>query len=212
MATTIYRDYGALGDTEAPNNAVTINPRRQVYQATHKGDGSRLPYMNRSFISFTYGGKPIEDFDLIATITNNRIDRNATAEFNDLTSTYDILEGQQYWGTHYATNKLSFTLATDGIEQKTLDDFLYWFHAGEAKELILAEHPNRAILARVATPPQISLLPFEQVTNVLIAGVPYPTKTTLYKGEITLEFVMDSPHWYAKENILGKATKVVMGG
>jgi len=31
-----------------------------------------------------------------------------------------------------------------------LDEFLYWFHAGEARELVLAEHPNRAILARVS--------------------------------------------------------------
>jgi hypothetical protein len=72
--------------------------------------------MNRSFISFTYGGKPIEDFDLIATIVNNRIDREAYAAFNDIVTTYDNLDGQFYWGTHYATNSMQFILSTDGIE------------------------------------------------------------------------------------------------
>jgi len=63
--------------------------------------------------------------------------------------------------------------------------------------LILAEHPNRAILARVAEPPQISLLPFEDNVEIVINNVTYPTKTTLYKGDINLTLVMDEPHWYA---------------
>jgi len=65
-----------------------------------------------------------------------------------------------------------------------LDKFLYWFHAGETRELILAEHPNRAILARVAEPPQISLLPFEDDATITINNIQYKTKTTLYKGDI----------------------------
>jgi len=63
--------------------------------------------------------------------------------------------------------------------------------------LILAEHPNRAILARVAEPPQISLLPFEDDVTITINSVQYKTKTTLYKGDIHLKLVMDEPHWYA---------------
>ena len=201
---TVYRNYGALGNRTAPNNEISVNPRRQVYEATHKGDGTRLPFMNRSFISFTYGGKPIEDFDLIATIVSNRLTRNGYANFEDIVTTYDNLDGQFYWNTHYKTNSLTLVLSTDGIEQKTLDEFMFWFHAGEAKELVLSEHPNRAIMARVAQPPQISMLPFEQTTYVTISDQKYPTKTTLYKGDITLDFVMDEPHWYAIQNILGR--------
>lgn len=213
MERTFYRNYGVLGnDMQEPDNMVTVNPRRQVYQATHRGDGSRLPFMNRSFISFTFGGKPIEDFDLIATIVNDRIERDAYANFDDLVTSYNVLDGQYYWGTHYKTNTLQFVLSTDGIDQPTLDDFLHWFQAGATKELILSEHPNRAILARVSNPPKISLLPFEYDTNVIISGIVYPTKTTLYKGDITLEFIMDQPHWYAKENILGKLIDVTVGG
>ena len=209
---TVYRDYGALNFNSAAVNEIDINPRRQVYQATHEG-GNILPFMERSFISFSYGYKKnkdgidvpvfIEEFDLIASIVNNRINKDAYASFDDITTSYDNLDGQYYWNTHYRTNSLTFVLATDGIDQRTLEKFRYWFHAGEAKELILSEHPNRAIMARVAQPPELSLLPFEQTTYVTISGYEYPTKTTLYKGEITLTFVMDEPHWYAVQNVIG---------
>ena len=196
-------------DISNANIEVDLTRRGQVYQATHRGE-LRLSLMNRSFISFTYGGKHIEDFNLIATINNDRIERDGYASFNDTTTTYDNLDGQYYWGTHYKTNQLNFTLSTDGIDQPKLDEFLYWFHAGETRELILAEHPNRAILARVAEPPQISLLPFEDDVTITINSVQYKTKTTLYKGDIQLKLVMDEPHWYAIQNILGR--KVTSNG
>lgn len=178
----------------------------QVYKVTHEGQ-NYLPFMQRSFISFSYGGKNIEDFNLIAVNRDDRMERNLYADFNDLTTSYDIIQGEFYWGTHYATNSLELELATDGMTQRDLDDFKLWFRAGQVKELILAEHPNRAIMARVATPPQMSMIPFEQKITIPIAMgesvFNYDTSTTLYRGNITLEFVMDEPFWYAKQNLLG---------
>ena len=183
---------------------ITSSKRRsQVYQATHIGEDT-LPYMNRSFISFTYGDKKIEDFDLIATIDNNRLNKKGYAPFQDTVSEYENLDGQYFWGTHYKANQLNFTLSTDGIDQKTLDDFLYWFKAGTSRELILAEHPNRAIMARVSEPPTINMLPFKHEIETQIATEKVKITTTLYKGDINLSFVMDEPHWYAKTNILGR--------
>ena len=199
----IYRDYGAISGASFPNNMVEVSPRRQVYQVTHEGENF-LPFMNRSFISFSYGGKNIEEFNLVATISNNSLDRPGYANFEDIVTSYSNLNGQQYWNTHYQTNELEFILATDGIDQRELDDFLHWFRAGETKELILAEHPNRAILARVKDVPQLNLLPYEEKIKVKIGNNEYPTSTTLYKGEIVLHLVMDQPHWYSILNILGK--------
>lgn len=204
---TQYRDIGWMG-TPAEVSPIPVDTQRytQVYQATHE-NGGRASYMKRSFISFSYGGKYIEDFNLIAYTDGDRMQREAYASFEDLTSTYDVLPGQFYWGTYYHSNSLSITLTTDGIDQRQLDDFKYWFKAGIARELILSEHPNRAIMARIAQPPQLHLLPFE--TQVAIPFTTdfgeesYTTSTTMYKGEIDLEFVMDEPFWYAKQNILG---------
>ena len=175
----------------------------QVYSATHRGDDSRLPYMHRSFISFTFGGKSIEDFGLIAITDGDRMNMEGSSQFENITTSYDVVNGQLYWGTFFQGNTLSLELATDGITQRQLDDFLRWFRGGETRELILAQHPNRAIFARVSEPPSLSLLPFEKKEKVKIGESSYETSTTLYRGEISLSFQMDEPFWYAKENIFG---------
>ena len=191
---------------------ITREKRGQVYLATHKGE-NYLPFMNRSFISFSFGHRlnaqgedrpvNIEDFNLIATVSGDRMKRQGMAEFEDLITTYDILDGQFYWGTTYRNNSLDLTLSTDGITQAQLDDFLFWFQGGQIRELILAEHPNRAVMARVAQAPTLSLLPFEYPTVLTIGETMYKTSTTLYKGDIELSFVMDEPYWYSKINIFG---------
>lgn len=178
--------------------------RTQVYDATHDGAALRLPYRYRSFISFSYGGKYIEDFNLIAVTSGDRLQRNAYADFEDITDTYDFIDGQFYWGSHHTANQLVLNLATDGILETQLDAFKNWFRPGVERELILAEHPNRAILARVGTVPSLSLIPFEKEITVMLDGEAFETSTTVYKGEIQLTFAMDEPFWYAKSNILGK--------
>ena len=198
-------DYNILvgEETEHPVPSST-----QVYKVTHDGN-KRLPFLRRSFISFTYGedasGRPvpIEDFNLISTFDGDRLSRQAYASFNDLTSNYDVIHGQFFWGSYYTNNSLTFKLATDEMSQEDLDRFKYWFKAGTVRELVLAEHPNRAIMARVAQPPEIDLLPFEKRVTVRLKDKEFQTSTTVYRGEITLELTMDDPFWYAKQNILG---------
>lgn len=196
-------------------------PRTQVWWATHTGNKitnnknievyERHSYMDRSFISFSFDDpkaedpKRIEDFDFIAYTAGDRMERDAYASFEDLTSTYDVIPGQFYWGTYFHQNTLTFDLATDGIDQEKLDAFKYWFRPGIIRELILSEHPNRAILARVSAPPRLKLLAFEHpVEMTMNNGRTYKTSTTLYKGEVELEFTMDEPFWYAKKDILGR--------
>lgn len=187
--------------TEVASNATS---RTQVYKATHAGDGNYLPYMKRSFISFSYGGRNIEDFELIATVDGDRMQRPIYASFSDNVTTSTVYDGQIYWSTHFNTNSLDLTLSTDGMTEQQLDDFKRWFKPGRIEELILAEHPNRGILARVSQPPEINMLPFEKRIEVKIAAsaLPIHTSTTEYKGSISLSFVMDDPFWYSLRCIL----------
>ena len=177
-------------------------PHTQVYMATHDGADNRLLHMNRSFISFTYGGKNIEDFSFISTITGDRMERNLYSNFNDNTSTYDVLDGQFYWGTHFTNGSLKLTLSTDEVTEKELNDFKRQFMPGPPKELILAESPNRGIMARIASVPQYHMLPFEKQIEKKVAGQSRTISTTVYRGSIDLEFVMDDPFWYSLKNIL----------
>lgn len=189
--------YLTLIGNETPENKIY---RTQVFKATHDGGDNRLPFMYRSFISFTYGGKIIEDFGLIAITESNSIDRKLSADFKDYITEQEVVHGQLYWGTSYNSNRLDLALFTDEITEKQLVSFSQWFRAGIARELILSEHPNRAIMARLESPPEYHMLPFEKNFNSTMTGE--KTSTTVYKGKINITFIMDDPFWYAKYNIL----------
>ena len=183
--------------------------RTQVYLATHDGGGNRLPFMNRSFISFTYGGVAIEDFNLIAIVENNRMQRKLYGAFNDNTTNSDVLDGTTYWSTYFVNNELTFNLATDEMTEEQLNAFKHLFQPGPPKELILAETPNRAIMARVKAPPEYQMLPFEKKVTKKFRSASdntvvneYETSTTVYRGAIELQLVADDPFWYSVHNIL----------
>lgn len=169
----------------------------QVYEATRNGEGVPLSVLSRQFISFSYGGKNIEDFNLLVVFANDRYEKNVYSSFNDTTTNQAELDGQLFWRSKYDALSVSFTLATDGMTEKELEDFKSWFIPGIERELILSEHHNRAVAARVASAPQMKMVPFEESAEVNIAGQFYSTSTTVYKGEILLEFVADNPYWYS---------------
>ena len=182
--------------------------RGQVYLATHTGEGKPLSNMERSFISFTWGGRKIEDFGFIATIDGDRLSRNLYSEFEDLTTDYDIVDGQIFWGSKYNPLELSFTLSTDGVKEATLQAFRNWFKAGVTRELILSETPNRAIQARVSAAPSFSLLPFEDSEEVKIGNKTYTTRTTLWKGDLSISFIMEDPFWYNIQSSFSSADEL----
>lgn len=183
----------------------------QVKEATKDGQGNSLPVLGRQFISFSYGGKNIEDFDLLAVFSSDRLSKEVYANFNDVTTDQDEMDGQYFWLSSFSANGLDFTLATDGMTARELEDFKAWFVPGVERELILSEQSNRGILARVSSVPSISMLPFEETVSMNIAGVEKSFRTSLYKGEITLSFVMDEPHWYSlRDYYEGEMTELMM--
>lgn len=174
----------------------------QVIEATKNGQGAPLSVLSRQFISFSYGGKNIEDFGLLAVFEGDRHVKEFYAQFQDTTTSQVELDGQFFWRSKYNALNLSFSLATDGMTTQQYEDFKNWFIPGVERELILTEFHNRAIMARIMVAPTFSLLPFEDEVKVNIAGNLIKTKTSLYKGSISLSFVMDDPFWYSKESYL----------
>lgn len=194
-------DHGLLNNQGI--EGITYTPHTQVWHATHcytdGGGETRLLAMQRSFISFSWGGRLIEDFGLIVVTTNNAIERDISATFNNLTTELDVMDGQLFWGSHYNANSLDLTLHTDEISERQLYIFANWFKPGIERELILAEHPNRGIMARLAEPPHYSMLPFEKKIEILDGK---QTSTTVYRGSMTIKFVMDDPFWYSINNFM----------
>lgn len=172
----------------------------QVENLLRDEAGKTRSILSRQFISFTYGGKSIEEFNLIATFNGDRLSKGIYAPFEDTITQQEELDGQFYWRTKFGANELQFNLSTDGMTQSELDEFKFWFKPGVERELILSENHNRAIMARISTTPSISMLPFEYEEEVLIGSNKIKTTTTIFKGDITLNFVMDEPYWYSLES------------
>jgi len=193
-------DIGYMSSYDKPAAPARTN-KSQIYIRTHNSEGGSDTYINRSHLSFSFGGKNIEEFELVIT-SQGMMQKSLTGGFRDLTSSYDVIDGQFYWGTYFANNQIDLTVSTESMTQEHLDAFVNWFKPGETRELIMAEHPNRAIMARIMSAPIMNIVPFEEITSVIIGNVTYPTSTTLYKGDINLSFIMDSPFWYAKSNLL----------
>lgn len=169
--------------------------KSQVFLATHNGEGLPLSNLEKSFISFSWGEKNIEDFGFIVVSGGDRYQRAMYAPFQENVTSSEVFDGQKYWGYHFNANSISFGLATDGVLESTLQEFRNWFKPGIARDLVLSEYFNRSISARVSDVPAYSLLPFEEKIIKKIGNKEYVTSTTLWKGEISLNFVMDEPFW-----------------
>lgn len=172
----------------------------QVENLLRDEAGKTRSILSRQFISFTYGGKSIEEFNLIATFNGDRLSKSIYAPFEDTVTQQEELDGQFYWRTKFGANELQFNLSTDGMTQSELDNFKMWFKPGIERELVLSENHNRAIMARVSTTPTISMLPFEYEEEVSIGEQKLKTSTTVFKGDIVINFVMDEPYWYSLDS------------
>ena len=191
----IYNNGGAVSKLTAP----------QVYQATHDEQGNLLSSTRRSYISFSWGDRAIEDFNFIVTNDSDMYKRRMYSEFKDLTTSYDIIDGQHFWKTTFEANDIDFTLSTDGVTEATLQSFRNYFQPGVERELQVSEFPNRAIMARVASVPDFNMMPFEKPITVKLGNQQFTTSTTLWKGSLNIHFVMDDPFWYNKRSYYDNA-------
>lgn len=194
------------------DHIVPTESHTQTFLATHRETSEgwvRPSELNNSFITFNFGGKWVDEFGLIVSFPEGRLQRNLYAQFEDITSDYDIIDGHYYWGTHLNGLTLEFLLVTDGMTEQQLNEFKKYFMPGVTKELYLSESPNKAIQARIAAVPNYSLLPFEHkikqffgqsLTTYDSTEYELTTSTTLYKGEINISFISESPFWYARQD------------
>ena len=68
----------------------------QVREATYGADGNHLPSYSRQFISFEWGGKHIEDFNLLVVFDNARLEKTIYSDTTDITSVFEGRDGQLF--------------------------------------------------------------------------------------------------------------------
>ena len=153
------------------------------------------PNTDWDFISFSFNGRDIQDFGLIAVADNNRYSRQLVQSFTANYSTIKGRAGDIYWDTDIGPQTISFSLATDGMTSEQFRDFQAFFTPGVNGKLVLAESPYRYVYARLNEAPVLSFLAFEDVVNV--RGINF--YTTIYKGNTSLSFHISEPKWISDD-------------
>ena len=160
----------------------------------------RQPW-EKEFIDFSFDGKHISEFGLVAVSDSDRHSTDASPSFSDETSKVNDLSGQYFWGTTFDAGKKNFKLATDGMTEKQLSAFKKHFIPGRYGKLILDERIGRYCYARVSSVITLSFVPFQE--DITIQGVSF--QTNIYKGEASISFEMDYPFWRAESNYIAAA-------
>lgn len=158
------------------------------------------PCYEKEFIDFEFAGKHIGEFDMVAVVDGDRYSSHATAPFDDLTTEINGVDGQYYWGSRYKAYEYSYSLATDGITEKTWQQFKNHFQPGKYGTLHECTYIGRSAQARVNSQPEFKFVAFQK--QVEIGGK--TIMSNLYKGEITLTFILDTPWWTADTNVINK--------
>lgn len=158
--------------------------------------------MERQFISFSYNGRDIEEFDLIVTMASDGLQDNLYAGFEGRIKEFTELDGQQYYITKYNPKTLTFSLVSDGMTEKQLSEFIHHFTPDKVGKLVLSQHSYRYGEARLSDVPSINMTPYEKKIKVKVGDKEIETSTTEYKGKINVNFVLDKPFWRAKCNVI----------
>ena len=158
---------------------------------------------DKEFIDFSFAGKHISEFGMVAVSDGDRHSLDMSPSFQDETSTVNGLNGQYYWGTTFDAGTISFKLATDGITEQQLAEMKRHFMPGKYGKLVLDERIGRYCYARVSSVITLNFIPFQE--EKVIRDIKVNTNT--YKGEAAITFKMDYPWWIGEDKYYSEVSE-----
>ena len=152
----------------------------------------------KEYIDFSFAGRHISEFGLVAVTSGDRYQFAGSPEFEDETSNVNGVWGQYYWGTNYKTKTYSYSLATDGMTERQFEDFKRHFRPGHYGQFYEDAWFGRYCYVRIKTVIDFTFIPFQEEAKV--AGVSFPSR--IYKGECKIQFIQDRPFMYSFYQVL----------
>ena len=152
----------------------------------------------KEFIDFEFAGRHISEFGMVAVADGGRHSFDAAPTFEDETSTVNGVDGQYFWGTHFKSKKMTFSLATDGMTEAQVNDFKHHFHPGKYGVFIEDKLACRKAYARVSQVSTFNMVPFRIEKKVIDKNI-YINE---YKGDCRITFEFDNPYFEAITNLI----------
>ena len=157
----------------------------------------------KEYIDFSFAGRHISEFGLVAVTSSDRYQFHGSPEFTDETTSVNGVNGQYYWGTKFKTKTYNYSLVTDGMTERQFDDFKRHFRPGYYGQFYEDAWFDRYAYVRIKSVVEFSFIPFQE--DIEIAG--NKIKSRIYKGECKISFIQDEPYSYSFYQVLDSKLK-----
>ena len=156
----------------------------------------------KEFIDFEFAGRHISEFGMVAVADGGRHSFDAAPTFENETSSVHGVDGQYFWGTHFGSKKMSFSLATDGMTESQVNDFKYHFQPGRYGAFIEDKLSCRKAYARISQVITFNMVPFRTQKKITIGNTVHNIFINEYKGDCRIIFEFDNPYFETTLNII----------
>lgn len=167
--------------------------------------------MKGDFLGFSFNtsGKHYtsEGLGIIRVSDGDRYKDSLVPEIEDKTVEIPGMDGVYFYGSNFKSRTFSLSIAFDRITEEQLRKIRQAFGYKHTGELIFDEAPYKKYMVKVASPPELDYVCFDErkMTLVDFNGIKGPTTINqkqeeterIYKGEGTLEFIAYYP--FAKQ-------------
>lgn len=157
----------------------------------------KMPH-EKEFIDFSFDGKYISEFGMVAVFDGDRHTFAASPSFDNETTEVNGAAGQLFWGSNIKSLKRTFHLATDGMTEIQVNEFKKHFQPGRYGKFIEDKLAYRYGYCRVAEVIEFKVVPFQK--RIKFLG--FPVDVNEYKGEATITFEWDDPYMYSTMNYI----------
>lgn len=152
----------------------------------------------KEYIDFSFAGRHISEFGLVAVTSSDRYQFPGSPEFKDEVSEVNGVWGQYYWGTNFKTRTYTYSLATDGMTERQFEEFKRLFRPGHYGQFYEDTWFERYCYVRVKNVLDFTFVPFQE--QVEVAGVKFPSR--VYRGECKLVLIQDKPFLHSFYQVL----------
>lgn len=133
------------------------------------------------FIGFTYDGHHSSSLGIVRTSDGKRFNEELIPPFDDQSVSVPGGDGAYLFGTRYNSKTFKMSIAYDSLTELDFHNLRIVFSNQKPTSLILDEFPYKVYTVKMASPPDLSYICFEE------------NGERVYKGEGNIHFIAYSP-------------------
>lgn len=122
------------------------------------------------YVGFFFNGHHSAEFGICRVSDGDRYTINLAPTYKDITTDREGADGTWYERTEIISETYDISIASDVIDQTTLDELKEWLKPGVAGTLIFDETPYKGVVAEIVNNPTFSFTPFGELGERTLKG------------------------------------------